>query len=160
MIGVTIGIGSEWNSAARTASDRMAEYTGLKCHIIDSWHGNRFEHPVWMKHKILELFPHEESFLYFDADVWALQPWSPSAMFIIGGGKFMIVPVPAHSAITAECERFDIPLGRYMNAGLFMFHRGHQLVFDYTLSQHPECGRWFDQTPLNIDLVKTKTEIF
>lgn len=157
MIGVTIGIGKEWTEVARRAADRMAENTGLECHVIDSWNGKQYEHPGWMKCRILDLFRKERSFLYFDADVWSVKKWNPSALFEGCNRDFTAVPAVDNQFIVDECRRFELPFGgKYICSGMFMFGREHRAIFDYAESLHPNYGSWWDQTAINAALKYTK----
>lgn len=153
MIGVTIGIGPGWKEVAQRAADRMAEKTGLKCHILDSWHGEPYEHPAWVKCRIIDLFPQEDSFFYFDSDIWCLKPWSPEHLFSGFNRDFLAVPAIDNKYLRDECHRYDIPEnGKYVCTGLMIFGREHKAVFEYAESLHPNFGLWYDQTPINVAL--------
>ena len=151
MIGVTIGIGDDWEPLAKTAATRMSALTGLDCVVINDWHGPELEHAAWMKCRILDLFPKEDSFLYFDADVWCLKQWNPAGLFELYSRHFLAVPEPFHSAIVEEHKKFNLPDNHhYFNAGLMLFGREDGRVFSEAAKMQKDEPRWYDQTPLNI----------
>ena len=156
MIGVTIGLGATWISVAKRAAARMSEFTGLDCKMIDSWHGPEYEHPAWLKCRILDIFRGENDFFYFDSDIWCVKPWKPEKIFEGCNRDFVAVPAVDNKFIEQECKRFNLPLGgQYISAGLLMFGREHRGVFEYAESLHPAYGSWFDQTPINVALTKS-----
>lgn len=153
MIGVTIAIGPDWKEVAQLASDRMTSFTGLKCHIVDDWHGVPYEHPSWVKCRLLDIFRNEDSILYFDSDIWCMKPWKPDKIFEGCNRDFMAVPAVDNKYIQDECKRFNLPQGgKYITAGLLLFGREHREVFRYAESLHPRYGSWYDQTPINVAL--------
>lgn len=154
MIGVTIGTGN-WGEVALNASSRMQFNTGLECFVIEQWHEKPYEHPVWIKCRILDLFPNENEFLYFDADIWSMKKWNPAQIFREHGMNICAVPEPAVASIDREKSDFRFPKDySYVNCGLLMFSRWHKKYFDYALKLHPNYGRWYDQTPLNEAFLK------
>ena len=155
MIGVTLGIGKGWEEVAKRAADRMSEFTGLQCHVISKWSGKAFEHPAWLKCRILDIFRTENDFLYFDSDIWCVKPWKPDKLFEGCNRDFVAVPAVDNKFIEQECKRFNLPMGgQYISAGLLVFGREHRQVFEYAESLHPAYGSWFDQTPINVALNK------
>jgi len=136
----------------------MSELTGLNCVVVNDWHGSKLEHPSWVKCRILDIFPQENDFLYFDADIWCIKPWNPKHIFESNGRKFMGVVEPEHNAIDAECDKWDINREVYFNGGLLMFSREHKEMFNTALKYHP-FGRWYEQTPLNICSIGTPKHI-
>jgi len=158
VIGVTIGTG-DWKSQARRAAHRMERMTGLRCYVIEE-DAYGCDHPSWLKCHIHRLFPEQDSFLVFDADILALRPWEPCALFEMSGRAFMGVPEPNSSAVRAQCEEWEIGFPDvYLNGGLLIFGREHAPVWDRTWSRHPEGGAWMEQTALNRALIDEAVEV-
>jgi hypothetical protein len=155
MIGVTLGMDKDWVKVAHRAADQMAKMTGLKCHVIDSPYGKPYEDVRWEKFRIMQAFPAEDSFLYFDADNWCVKPWKPEALFEGYNRDFLAVGSVRNNYLDLECLQFDIPPdGTYVCSGLFLFGREHREMIDYTASLYPGFGDWPDQTALNIVMRK------
>lgn len=160
MIGVTIGLGKEWVEIAHAAAQRMNQMTGLKTYVIGEPLGLQVAHPSWMKCHITGMFPEENEFLVFDADIICLRGWSPENIFSSLRESFCAVPDRNLPMVYDECVKFKLPFPDwYVNAGLLMFHRRHQPVWDAVWAQHPQRGRWLEQTALNEALLAQKIEV-
>jgi lipopolysaccharide biosynthesis glycosyltransferase len=153
MIGVTIGIGGLWPEIAARSARRMAKQTGLECVALTGMPTGipKVPHPSWVKCHIATMFPDRESFLVFDADIFALQSWNPDALFRLGDGYFTAVPDRNLPSVYQECIEHKLPFPDwYLNAGLTMFGRWHQQgVWDEVWKRQPKYGRWLEQTALN-----------
>jgi SAM-dependent methyltransferase len=160
MIGITIGIGAEWAALAHTTARRMAHTTGLECHVIDA---DDFGcvHPSWLKCHVHRLFPDEDSFLIFDADILPLRPWDPAGLFRQLGRPFMAVPEPnSNGDLVRECQEWQLGFPDvYLNCGLLIFGHEHGFVLDRTWTRHPHGGRWLEQTAINRSLADEAVEI-
>ena len=160
MMGITIGIGDKWKLVAQRASERMSEMTGLECRIIDDWLGPKYEHAAWLKCRIHKLFPAEDSFFYFDSDIWCVKAWNPEKLFNAFNRDFIAVPAVDNIFIENECRKYELPIGgKYVCAGLMIFGHEHRSVFEYAESLHPNFGAWLDQTPINVALHRERTAV-
>jgi len=161
MLGVTIGIGAGWREAAGQAARCMSELTGLRCVVLtDDRPLPAVVHPSWLKAHLLDLFPDEQEFCLFDADLLPRKPWSPEKLFADLGRVFCAVPDRNTDFVRQECERFGLPFPDwYVNAGLVLFSRAHAPVWEYVRGKHPEYGRWLEQTALNEALLKLNLEV-
>jgi hypothetical protein len=161
MIGVTIGIGEGWTALARATARRMSDTTGLRCVVLEEEKDSGVCHPSWLKCLIHRIFPDEDSFLYFDADILPLQVWDPHGLFEDLGRPFCGVPEPnGNPDVVAECTEWGLGYpDTYINAGLLMFGIEHGYVWDRTWTHHPHGGTWMEQTALNHALVTEAVEI-
>ncbi len=153
MIGVTIGIGVGWFECAHAAARRMEDKTGLPCTVIEREPlVGEDVHPSWFKHVIHAMFKNCNSFLYFDADMLAMKPWNPEAIFDLNGRRLCAVldndPAMA-SQVRQEEKELGIARGTYLNAGLFIFGREHAPLFEATWAKRPAYHRWIDQGAFN-----------
>lgn len=157
MIGVTIGIGPDWEPIARRSAEIMSNMTGLQCRVIASCDNLR---PSWAKCLVTELFPQENEFLVFDADIVCLKSWKPAVLFDTMGRRFCAVPEPKSEPVLNECKTYRIPFPDwYVNGGLTLFGREHRPVWRRTLERHPSFGSWEEQTALNLALKETGVEM-
>lgn len=160
MIGITIGIGGEWAALARRTAERMEAMTGLPCHVID--HDDfGCSHPSWLKCHVHRIFPNEESFFVFDADILPLRPWDPASMFYTLGRPVMAVPEPNDNPdLLKECQEwcFGYP-DCYLNAGLLIFGREHVDILERAWSMHPNGGRWLEQSAFNRAIIDSGHEV-
>jgi hypothetical protein len=161
MIGVTIGIGAAWAALARATAEKMHACTGLRCAVIEEEREIAVCHPSWLKCHLHRMFPDEDSFLYFDADVLPLQMWDPHGLFEDLGRPFCGVPEPnANPELLEECREWGLGYPDiYLNAGLLMFGREHGYVWDRTWTHHPHGGTWLEQTALNHSLALEAVEV-
>ena len=162
MIGVTIGIGEPWKEIAHNAARRMQEMTGVPCKVIDSlpWEVEKPSHPSWLKCRIVEMFPEDHAFLIFDADIFCLNPWDPGNFPPNLGRSLCAVPDRNLPMVYDECCEHQLPFPDwYVNAGLVIFGREHQPVWDATWARRPKYGRWLEQTAFNKAIQETKTEV-
>jgi hypothetical protein len=158
MIGVTIGIGEGWDEVAREARRRMELMTGLKCQVLGEefvdlvnvlFH-QKAVHPSWLKCFVASMFPEEQEFLVFDADVICVRPWDPNALFKMMGRRFCAVAEENRVTVLVECANFRLPFPDwYVNGGLLMFGQEHAPVWDAVWARHPQYGSWLEQTALN-----------
>jgi hypothetical protein len=153
MIGVTIGVGAGWAALAEQTARRMERMTGVGCvalteKLVDC------AHPSWIKCHLPDLFPRADEFFVFDADILPLRPWDPARLFADLGRPFMAVPEPnGNPDLLQECK--DHHLGypdTYVNTGLMIFGREHKYILDLAWQMHPDGGRWFEQTAINVAL--------
>lgn len=159
MIGVVIGIGDKWRSIARASADRMSRMTGLRCEVFDHPYIPTI-HPSWQKAFIIQRYAKEDSFLCFDADIICLRQWDPERLFNDLGRAFCAVPDDHSEQVFKECEFLNISFpGIYVNAGLMMFGREHDYVWDRVWTKHPHCGAWLEQGALNLALLNMQVEI-
>lgn len=160
MIGVTIGIGEKWAKLAHATARRMAHTTGLQCHVIEA---DEFAcaHPSWLKCHIHRIFPEEDSFLLFDADILPLRKWNPEGLFRSLRRPFLAVPEPnANPHLIQECADWQLGFPDvYINGGLLIYGREHGFVWDRVWSMHPNGGRWLEQTALNRALADECVEL-
>lgn len=154
MIAVTIGVGDGWQELATIAAERMAAMTGLTVAVLREPEPD-LVHPAWGKCRIMEKFPKHDSFLIFDADVLALRPWNPAAIYDSLGKEFCAVAEPLTVPVLDESMKHGFGPGRYFNSGVILCGRHHQPIFDRTLTMHPQCGQWLEQTALNIAVAET-----
>ena len=95
MIGLTIGIGPHWSTLAHQSAARMSEMTGLPCHVVEHDPYNCC-HPSWLKCHLHRMFPAEDSFLIFDADILAARvremehPLLLEVVRLIGEGRLSL----------------------------------------------------------------------
>ena len=161
MIGVCIGVGGEWAALAEKSAASMEMMTGVKCQVIRAAYGFDCCHPSWLKCHLHRIFPDQEAFLVFDADLLAIRPWDPQGLFEQMGRPFMGVPEPnGNPDVRRECQ--DWGLGYpdlYLNCGLLVFGREHGFVMDRAWSMHPNGGRWLEQTAINYALAMEAVEV-
>ncbi len=184
MIGVTIGIGGLWPEIARNAAARMEQATGLLCYVVgdrtvgriifntasepasvitdtynDGW--PEVIHPSWMKCHLLKLFPREQDFLVFDADIVCMEAWAPEDLFVNKLKRtFTAVPDRNHRIVYDECTAHSLPFPDwYINGGLLMFSREHAPLWDAVSAKHPRYGRWLEQTALNKSIQELGLEV-
>jgi lipopolysaccharide biosynthesis glycosyltransferase len=159
MIAVTIAVGEKWKPIAQYAINQMVKMTGLQCGVIDNTSAE-FSNPSWLKCRITDLFHMHDSFLYFDADIIARKPWKPDVLFEMMGRPFCAAVDKNCDYMQTECVKYNLPYPSwYVNAGLLMFGREHQYIWDYVWSKHPEYGTWYEQTALNEALLKLNVEV-
>lgn len=159
MIGITIGVGEQWNAAAKACAHRMSEMTGLECKVIDTC-PESIAHPSWLKAHVIGMFPEYDSFLVFDADIIPSKHWNPKLLFEELGRPFCAVPDRNWAATQRECTKFNMPWPDwYVNGGLTMFGKEHAIVWEYVLRKHPKYGSWLEQTALNEALLKLGTNV-
>jgi lipopolysaccharide biosynthesis glycosyltransferase len=151
MIAVTLGVGPVWEDVARFSAARMAAMTGLRTEVVTEVPAG-LAHPSWAKCSLLEMFPEEDGFLYFDADLVAMKPWQPELLWESYGRGFCAVAEPYGKAVDMECQSYGLNPGRYINAGLLLFGPAHAWIWERTLSRHPRFGSWYEQTALNVAL--------
>ena len=151
MIGVSIGIGPGWQECARFAALRMSRMTGLECHVVTHPHRTtEVAHPSWLKCWVTEMFPAEDSFCLFDADLLPLRPWDPAGLFEKLGRPFLAVPEDNTLPVYNECMRYQLPpWDWYVNGGLTIFGREHASIWQTVWKLHPRFGSWLEQTALN-----------
>jgi len=167
MIGVTIGVGRGWREAAQSAAEAMGKRTGLRCVVVDDIGTTvpkeklpKVIHPAWIKAYLLDLFPDENEFLVFDADLIPRRDWDPQAIFRQMRGAFCAVPDRNCETVRDECASFNLPFPDwYVNTGLLMFSRQHAPVWDYVKTKHPKCGSWQEQTALNEALLALSVSV-
>lgn len=161
MIGVTIGIGGEWPALARRTAATMQLMTGLECHVIDEDPGYGACHPSWLKCHVHRMFPDEDSFLVFDADILPVAFWQPDILFEGLGRPFCGAPEPnANPAVLEECKEWGLGYPDiYLNTGLTIFGREHGFVWDRVWSMHPHGGTWLEQTAVNYALALECVEV-
>lgn len=159
MIGVCIGVGEGWVELARRSAATMELMTGLTCHVIAT---DDFGccHPSWLKCHIHRIFPEEDSFLVFDADILCVEPWDPQTLFQSTRRPFMAVPEPnANPDLLQECKDWGLGYpNTYINCGLLIFGREHGFILDRAWTHHPHGGRWLEQTAINHALVTEHVE--
>lgn len=160
MIGVTIGIGEGWQQLAESKAARMAEMTGLECRVINV-DDYGCAHPSWLKCHVHRIFPDEDSFLVFDADILPLRPWDPECLFESLGRPFIGVPEPnANPELKVEIGEWGLGTSdTYINGGLLIFGHEHGAVWDRVWSLHPHGGRWLEQTAINHALAMDAIEV-
>jgi len=160
MLAVTIGIGEEWAALAKVSAERMSALTGLD-HVIIQQDDYDCVHPSWLKCHVHRMFPDEDSFLVFDADILCIRPWDPQKLFDQMRRPFMAVPEPsANEYLMEECRDWQLGFPDvYVNGGLLIFGREHGFVWDRVWSMHPHGGRWLEQTALNRALADEVVEI-
>jgi len=150
MIGVTIGVGEQWAALAENSARAMHAMTGLRCKVIRA---DDFGccHPSWLKCHVHRLFPREDAFLVFDADLLCIREWDPEYLFKAMARPFMGVPEPnANDELIEECREWGLGFPDfYLNCGLLIFGREHGFVLDRAWSRHPHGGRWLEQTAIN-----------
>jgi hypothetical protein len=159
MIGVTIGVGDGWRQVAEAAANRMSEFTKLRC-VVMSERFRAVTHPSWLKCKLIEHFPNEDSFMVFDADLICLRPWKPKLIFEYTGRAFCAVPDTRLDCIYEECEALGISFPDiYINGGLTIFGSEHKPIWDEAWRKHPRCGKWLEQGALNLALLESNTQM-
>lgn len=150
MIGVTIGVGEQWAALAESSARAMEEMTGVRCHVLRA---DAFGccHPSWLKCHVHRIFPQEDAFLVFDADLLCVRQWDPRNLFKTMARPFMGVPEPnANDEVLEECREWGLGFPDfYLNCGLLIFGREHGFVLDRAWSLHPHGGRWLEQTAIN-----------
>ena len=161
MIGVTIGIGPGWQACAERAATQMAAMTGLSCHVVTRpHHTTEVAHPSWLKCWITEMFPAEDAFLLFDADILPLRPWDPDGIFHKLGRPFLAVPEDNTPPVFNECRRYQLPpWDWYVNGGLTIFGHEHAPIWRAVWKRHPGYGSWLEQTALNHVLLESGTPV-
>lgn len=158
MIIVSIGIGPGWRAIAQAAVNRMSEMTGLEGRVVDEMFFPCI-HPSWLKCHLLKRFPGED-LLVMDADIIGLQMWNPKGIFEAMRRAFCAVPEDRFKSVLDECEETGIPWPDwYVNGGLLMFGPEHQPLWDFVWRKHPKCGRWLEQSAINLGLLDTGIEI-
>lgn len=161
MLGVTIGVGSEWAEVALKASLRMEQMTGINCTVITD-EIYKVDHPSWMKCAVVDHSPFKpyDSFMIFDADVICVKPWNPHTLFESMGRPFMAVPDTRDQVVWDECNALGISFPDvYVNGGLTIFGREHAPIWRNTFKHHPKCGRWLEQGALNLSLLNSGVEV-
>jgi len=160
MIGVTIGIGAEWEALARKTAKRMEDTTGLRCYVITA-DDYGCTHPSWLKCHIHRIFPDEDSYFVFDSDILPLREWSPRLLFANTRRPFIGVPEPSFNPdIRKECEIHGLGYpDLYINGGLLIYGREHTWIWDRVWSMHPNGGSWQEQTALNLVLADQHIEM-
>jgi len=162
MLAITLGIGETWRICAEAAAGRMARMTGLDCRVITEItlpDTLPKLHPSWLKLLIPHLVPDVDDFLYFDSDILPMKPWDPAGIYESLGRPFCIVPDVNSAAVESECRMFGLPFPNgYLNCGLFMFGRHHTPVLDNAWQRGPVCGRWLEQTAVNLALNEMQVE--
>lgn len=159
MIGVTFGVGDGWLAVAQAAATRMAQYTGLKCVVVEN-SLRQYAHPSWSKADVIEMFPDVDSFLVFDADVVCLREWRPKWIFDDLGRPFCAVYERRSQDVFDECAALEISFPDVMvNGGVLMFGREHLPVWQVVRGKHPKCGRWMEQGALNLALLDGDIEV-
>jgi len=159
MIGITIGVGNEWEQIANWAATRMTQNTGLRCEVINELsHG--VCHASWLKCHLLQMFPDHDEFLVFDADIIPVKHWNPRELFKSMNRAFCAVPDRNWSATWNECRNFDLPYPDfYINGGLLIFGREHGPIWESVWKRHPKFGSWMEQTALNAALMNCGMEV-
>jgi len=158
MIGLCYGIGTH-AEAARFAADQMQYMTGVSCTVIETNPLAEEVHPSWLKCIAIDLFPEEDSFLVFDADILCLKPWDPEKIFEDLGRPFCAVPDTRDQIVYEECNNLGIPFpDLYINGGLTIFGQEHAEVWRSTWKRRPRCGKWMEQGALNLALLDTGVE--
>jgi hypothetical protein len=159
VIGVTLGVGDGWREVAAVAAQRMAHYTGLQITVVEN-PIRQYAHPSWAKADVIEMFPTEDSFLVFDADVVCLRHWSPDQLFADLGRPFCAAVERRSQDVFDECAALEISFPDVMvNGGLLMFGREHLPVWEAVRGRHPKCGRWMEQGALNLSLLESDFEV-
>lgn len=160
MIAVTIGVGEGWKELAERSALQMAAMTGLETRVIDV-DDYGCAHPSWLKCHVHRIFPEEDSFLVFDADVLAIRGWDPEEMFEVMRRPFMAVPEPnANPTLMAECRKWAIGgPDVYVNGGFLIYGREHGYIWDRTWARHPHGGSWLEQTALNRSILDSYMEV-
>lgn len=160
MIGITIGIGEEWKRLAEKTAARMELMTGVKCHVIDR---DDFgcAHPSWLKCHVHKIFPNEDSYFLFDADILPLRGWNPQSLFREMKRAFIGVPEPNfNDEILAECKQWELGFPDiYVNGGLLIFGAEHAWIWEKVWTFHPNGGTWLEQTALNRVLADEAVEM-
>lgn len=161
MIGITIGIGEGWAQLAESSARAMENMTGIRCEVIRAAHGFGVCHPSWLKCHLHRLYPNEDSFLVFDADLLCLGPWEPDVLFAAMGRAFMAVPEPnANPDLIEECRKWGLGFpDTYINCGLMIYGQEHGFVMDRAWTHHPHGGTWLEQTAINHALATEAVEM-
>ena len=167
MLGVTIGVGKGWREAAQSAAQSMSKRTGLRCVVLDDIGSSipkaklpKVAHPAWLKAHVLDLFPEEDEFMLFDADLIPRRDWDPQAIFRQMRGAFCAVPDRNCETVRDECASFNLPFPDwYVNTGLLLFSRQHAPVWDYVRKKHPKHGSWQEQTAVNEALLALRVSV-
>lgn len=160
MIGVTIGCG-DYLEVARVSADRMEEMTQMPCVVVDKIFKG-VPHVTWLKCFLIEHFPHEDSFLYFDADVICLKEWRPEKLFEDLQRSFCAIPNSLDEGSFSESLYCGIPFPfYYVNAGVLMFGREHKLIWDGAWRRQPRFGYldWGENAALNAAIWESRMQI-
>lgn len=164
MIGVTICTHDDWSEIGRKSARRMAEMSGIDCvHVHPEQLPCKYRHPSWAKCHAWELIDDcvsgassHDSVLLFDSDIVALRMWCPKSIFRELQRPFIAVPDDNHDNVLAACKRNNLPFpNSYVNAGMTLFGREHQPIWDAVWSHHETANQpWYEQNYLNIELQK------
>lgn len=156
MKGITIGIGNGWDIAAKRSAAQMHKMTGIECDVITENFAN-VHHPSWLKVRLLERYPKEDSLLVFDADLICLKPWSPEDE--LGVSCIAAVRDDENAQVLGECKTYDIPKDKYFNAGLLIFDRRIKTIFDSVWGHFPSYGRYYEQTGISAELYRQNVPV-
>jgi hypothetical protein len=137
----------------------MQDNTGVRC-IVESEKFKDVPHPSWLKCKLHERFPLEDSFFVFDADIVCLRPWNPFRLFNSLGRPFLGVQEDNLSEVFEECKCFGIAFPKiYLNGGLTIYGREHIPIWEAAWTRMGmRDWRWQEQTPLNMALLELDIE--
>ena len=155
MVGVTMGVGEYYSRLARHAAQAVEEKTGIKVVILTDEHfaSSGLPAPHHLKLRMFDFVNHE-SVLYFDADMVCLSPWSPERLARMDA--LVAVAESARPLHVRTAQDWEIPPGKYFNAGLLLLNRRchqdwlreteHFVLTDKKFAEYDP----YDQAALNI----------
>ena len=152
MTGFVIGIGEGWPGVAAVCARRMEAMTGIKSHVITSDPYN-LVHPSWLKCKIPEMFPDEQSYFIFDADILPLKPWRIQILH----HKPTFIAVPDRATEMVRQEQVALGMGEdhtYINGGFLIFNRAASHIMTDAFQHYPIYGNWLEQGAVNKEISK------
>ena len=146
MLGVVIGIGSEWKKCAKRSAFLMHSNTGLECHVVSEWpNGRELANPSWLKLWLQDEFPGQD-LMIFDADMIAIQPWNPVEQL---GTYDMAWVSDRGPQSSAECLNRGLDPAKYGNGGLILIRAGCRIL-QQSRKYYPDRSAWFEQTAVNL----------
>ncbi len=146
MLGVVIGIGSEWEKCAKRSASLMHSKTGLECHVVSEWPNEQeLVNPSWAKLWLQDEFPGQD-LMIFDADMIAIRSWDPVEQLGVYDMAWVLDRGPPSSA---ECLRRGLDPARYGNGGLILIQAGCQIL-QQSREYYPDRSAWFEQTAVNL----------
>jgi len=155
MVGVTIGVGREYQALAREAVASFRRHTGLDAITITGTPPGRRPHAykLWLWDV---LPPNVDAFVWIDADTFTVRDWSPAEE--LAEYDFAAVFDLPSPAIRRDSRRYRIEAARYFNSGLFLARRSTTPAFAtarrlFIAERHHMS--FVDQTALNVGVQRT-----
>ena len=131
MKGFTIGIGQPYNRWAKFAAQRMREFTGLECFVLDGSIGASNLEDIWMARYRLFDFCNDNDILYFDADAICCKPWHPQDF--TNGAFCAVLDNPTGDWLLKRIKELGLRIESYVNSGLWIANRKNHRDFFKTI---------------------------